>query len=118
MYRYRYIQYIYIYIYICHICYTIACYIILCYIIRSTSYHIAPKAWSGQQGADLHDRVYLLLVYALHSFQTTLTPDPEKLFKHDPGTKQLKNICLNVLFNCFRVPVPEVWDLIALLLVC
>ena len=48
--------------------------------------------------------------YNLNSFQTTLTPNPNKSYKHRSVTKHQKEyMLLNVLFECFQVPVPVVW---------
>ena len=46
----------------------------------------------------------------LNSFQSTLTPNPEKLYECYSVTKPyIISMCLNVLFKCFQVPVAVVW---------
>ena len=47
----------------------------------------------------------------MDSFQTALTPEPEMLYKYHSAAKQKGNVLSNVLFECFRVPVPVVWQL-------
>ena len=44
---------------------------------------------------------------SLNSFQTTLTPNPEKQILLCSETR--RNMFLNVLLKCFQVPVPVVW---------
>ena len=46
----------------------------------------------------------------VNSFQTTLTPNPEKSYKYYPAIKQHKTCVLNVLFKCFQLPVSAVWQ--------
>ena len=48
----------------------------------------------------------------MNSFQTTLTPNPKKLYKFRSVIKQDKNMNLNTLSKCFQVPVPVVWKLL------
>ena len=44
-----------------------------------------------------------------NSFQTTVSPNPEKFYKYHSVTKQAEHMFLNVLSKCFQVPVPVVW---------
>ena len=46
---------------------------------------------------------------AMNSSQTTLTPNPEELYKMLLCNETIRNMFLNVFFKCFQVPAPVVW---------